>query len=107
MGRYAMIKREFDFLTRLYGFKIGLSQKYGAYYYIEWINSNICIMVLYDERIENPVIIRIYDADSLGTIYDAIEYQNEFSLKSGSPHEKIHYASEWLKKSIADKVIGI
>lgn len=105
MGRYAMIKKEFEFLIRLYGFKICLKQKHGAYYYIEWTNTNISIMVLYDERDEDSVRIRIYDADSLGTVYDAVEYKNEFAVHSGSPRKRIHCASEWLKNAIADKIV--
>lgn len=84
-----------------------MKQKHGAYYYIEWTNSNINIMVLYDERIEDPVKIRIYGADSLGAVFDAVEYKNEFVLKTGSPRERIHYASEWLRNAIAEKIIMI
>lgn len=105
MGRYTMLKKEFEFLTRVYGFEICLKQKHGAYYFIEWTNRNISIMVLYDERVEDPVTIRIYDADSLGTVYDAVEYRNEFAQRSGTPREKIRHAAEWLKTSIADKII--
>ncbi len=105
MGRYAMLKKGFAFLTREYGFEICLKQKHGAYYFIEWTNQNICIMVLYDERVEYPVTIRIYDADSLGTAYDAVEYKNEFAQSMGTPQEKIRRAAEWLKNAIADKSI--
>lgn len=107
MGRYTMIKKEFEFLTRIYGFKICLKQKHGAYYYIEWTNQNISIMVLYDERVDEPVTIRIYDEDSPGTICDAIEYKNEFAQSSGTPRKKIYCAAEWLKNAIADGMIPI
>lgn len=107
MGRYAMIKKEFEFLTRVYGFKIRLKQKHGAYYYIVWTNQNISIMVLYDERVDEPVTIRIYDAYSLGTVYDAVEYKNEFSQSSRKPREKIRCAAEWLKNAIADGIIKV
>ncbi len=105
MGRYTMLKKEFEFLTRAYGFEICLKQKHGAYYYIEWTNRNISIMVLYDERVDDPVTIRIYDADSLGTVYDAVEYKNEFAQSIGTPREKIHRAADWLKNAIANKRI--
>ena len=47
MGRYATLKKEFDFLVKTYGFEICLKQKHGAYYFIEWTNQNISIMALY------------------------------------------------------------
>ena len=96
MGRYAMLKKEFEFLKKVYGFKIFLKQKHGAYYYITWTNSNINIMVIYDEQVENPISIRIYDSDSFG--FDAIEYKDEFEQRIGTPREKIRSAAEWLKK---------
>lgn len=107
MEKYTKIRKKFEFLTTLYGFKISMKQKHGAYYYIEWTNGNINIMVLYDERDKNPVRIRIYDADSLGAVFDAIEYKNEFALKHGSPQEKIQCASDWLKNAITNKIILI
>ena len=100
MGRYSTLKKEFDFLAQMYGFKISLKQKHGAYYFIVWTNSNKNIMVLYDEQIEEPLSIRIYDADSFS--FDAIEYKNEFAKRIGTPREKIRHAAEWLKKAIAD-----
>lgn len=105
MGRYATLKREFEFLAKTYGFEISLKQKHGAYYYIVWANPNKNIMVLYDEQVEDPITIRIFDADSLGTVYDAVEYKNEFEQRSGSPREKIRRAAEWLINAIADKRI--
>lgn len=105
MGRYATLKREFEFLAKTYGFEISLKQKHGAYYYIVWANPNKNIMVLYDEQVEYPITIRIFDADSLGTVYDAVEYKDEFEQRSGSPREKIRRAAEWLSNAIADKRI--
>lgn len=105
MGRYATLKREFELFTKTYGFEISLKQKHGAYYYIAWANPNKNIMVLYDEQVEDPITIRIFDADSLGTVYDAVEYKNEFEQRSGSPREKIRRAAEWLSNAIADKRI--
>ncbi len=105
MRRYATLKKEFEFLVKTYGFEICLKQKHGAYYFIEWTNQNISIMALYDERVEDPITIRIYDADSLGTAYDAVEYKNEFEQRSGSPREKIRRAAEWLSTAIANKHI--
>lgn len=100
MGRYAALKKEFEFLVKEYGFKIRLKQKRGAYYFIIWTNPNKNIMVLYDEQVEKPIRIRVYDADSLG--FDAIEYTNEFDQTSKSPREKIRRAAEWLSTAIAD-----
>ena len=105
LGRYATLKREFEFLAKTYGFEISLKQKHGAYYYIVWANPNKNIMVLYDEQVEDPITIRIFDADSLGTVYDAVEYKNEFEQRSGSPQEKIRRAAEWLSNAIANKRI--
>ena len=105
MGRYATLKREFEFLAKTYGFEISLKQKHGAYYYIVWANPNKNIMVLYDEQVEDPITIRIFDADSLGTVYDAVEYKDEFDQRSGSPQEKIRRAAEWLSNAIADQKI--
>lgn len=59
MGKYAMLKKEFEFLEKVYGFEKVLKQKHGAYYYITWTNSNINIMVIYDEQVEVPISIRI------------------------------------------------
>ena len=105
MGRYATLKKEFEFLAKIYGFEICLKQKHGAYYYIVWTNSNKNIMVLYDEQVEEPLSIRIYDSDSFS--FDAVEYKNEFEQRSGSPREKIRRAAEWLKNAIADKSIVV
>lgn len=105
MGRYATLKREFSFLAKQYGFEIDMKQKHGAYYYIIWKNPNKKIMVLYDDREEEPIGIRVFDADSFS--FDAIEYKNEFEQKSGSPREKIHRAAEWLRNAIVDKRIVV
>ncbi len=107
MGRYATLKKEFGFLASTYGFEISLKQKHGAYYFIEWTNQKINIMVLYDERVEDPITIRIYDADSLGTVYDAVEYKDEFEQRSGTPREKIRRAAEWLGSAIGDNRIKV
>ncbi len=111
VGRYAMIKKEFRFLSEKYGFKIHMKQKRGAYYYIVWTNMHVNIMVLYDEQVdehvENPVRIRVYDADSLGTVYDAVEYQDEFFFDFRSPRERIRSASDWLKISIINGIVEI
>ena len=103
MGRYATLKKEFKFLAKTYGFEISLKQKHGAYYYIVWTNPNKNIMVLYDEQVEDPLSIRIYDSDSFS--FDAVEYRNEFTQKNGTPREKIRRAAEWLNNAIADKRI--
>ena len=103
MGRYATLKKEFEFLAKTYGFEISLKQKHGAYYYIVWSNPNKNIMVLYDEQVEAPISIRVYDSDSFS--FDAVEYKNEFEQSSGSPREKIRRAAEWLSNAIANKHI--
>lgn len=102
-----MIKNEFDFLAELYGFEIYFVQKSGSYCFVAWTNAKIKIKVLYDATDKNPVSILTYDAESLGTIYDITEYKDEFITDARKSREKIHCAAEWLKKSIADKVIGI
>ena len=105
MGRYAVLKKEFEFLAKTYGFEIGSKQKRGAYYYIVWANPNKNIMVLYDEQVEAPISIRVYDSDSFS--FDAVEYKNEFEQGIGSPREKIRRAAEWLNNAIANKHIII
>ncbi len=105
MGRYATLKKEFEFLAKTYGFEISLKQKHGAYYFIEWTNQNISIMVLYDEQVDAPISIRVYDSDSFS--FDAVEYKNEFEQRSGSPREKIRRAAGWLSNAIANKHIII
>ena len=106
MGKYAIIKKEFKFLETSYGFKIFMKQKSGAYYYIGWTNSDVDIIIFYDEQVnvqsENPVKICIFAVDMLG-----VEYSDEFSIKYASPKEKIHYAAEWLKSAIMNKNIKI
>ncbi len=103
MGRYSTLKKEFEFLAKIYGFRIYLKQKHGAYYYIIWTNSNKNIMVIYDEQVEFPITIRVYDADSFG--FDAMEFKKEFAQKNGTPQQKIHHAAEWLKDAIEGKAI--
>ena len=103
MGRYATLKKEFNFLVKTYEFKISLKQKHGAYYYIIWANPNKNIMVIYDEQVEAPVSIRVYDSNSFS--FDAVEYRNEFEQRNGSPREKIRCAAEWLRNAIANKSI--
>lgn len=105
MGRYATLKKEFGFLAKTYGFEISLKQKHGAYYYIVWTNPNKNIMVLYNEQVEVPISIRVYDSDSFS--FDAIEYKNEFDQRSGSPREKIRRAAKWLNNAIVDKHIMV
>ena len=112
MCRYATLKKEFEFLAKTYGFQIRLKQKHGAYYYIVWTSPNKNIMVLYDdridERIESPVWIRIYDANSLGTAYDDVdEFRSEFTIQDGSPKERIRCAAKWLRKAIENKTVLI
>ena len=105
MGKYATLKNEFEFLAKLYGFEISLKQKRGAYYYIVWTNPNKNIMILYDEQVEVPISIRVYDSDSFS--FDAIEYKNEFDQQRGSPKKKIRRAAEWLNTAIKNKLISI
>ena len=107
MSIFSIIKKEFEFLTNVYNFKIYDKQKYGAYYYISWTNSKISIKVLYDCREEDPVSIFVYDADSLGTIYDVDEYTTEFIVKSGTSRERVHSAAVWLNNAISDKTIVV
>lgn len=105
MGRYATLKKEFGFLANTYGFEIDMKQKHGAYYFIIWANPNKKIMVIYDEQVETPISIRVYDADSFS--FDAVEYKNEFDQSHGSPRERIHCAAEWLSNAIANKLITV
>lgn len=105
MGIYRMIKKEFEFLARLYGFEIDMKQKHGSYYFIQWTHQNISIKVLYDVTVKEPITIFLYDADVPGTIFDAIEYKNEFEQSSGKPREQICRAAEWLKNAIENKTI--
>lgn len=112
MSKYSTIKKEFSFLVSEYGFEIYMKQKSGAYYFLTWKNDKKKIMVLYDDRIdkriESPLRIRIYDADSLGTFYDEVEeFKNEFFIKSGSYKERIHCAAEWLKNAIENKTVKL
>lgn len=106
MGKYAVLKKEFEFLARDYGFEINMTQKHGAYYFIIWANPNKKIMVIYDEQVnEKPISIRVYDADSFS--FDAIEYKDEFDQSCGTPREKIHRAAVWLGSAIADRSITV
>ena len=107
MGIYSIIKREFAFLEKQYGFTIDLQQKHGSYYFIVWKNERIAIKPLYDLVDKPHMRILTYDADSLGTAYDVTEYWEEFALGSGTPHERIHLAAEWLAKAIIEGRIGI
>ena len=106
------MKREFAFLETAYGFQQYMKQRSGSYYYSAWTNEHKKIKVLYDdtvdEKIESPIWIRVYDADSLGTAYDDVdEYRSEFYMVSGSPKERIQCAAAWLKKAIEDKIVKI
>ena len=106
MGKYNIIKREFAFLTRLYGFEICSKQKHGSYYFALFTNANVKIMVLYDVKEDNlPISIRIYDANSFS--FNAVEYKSDFAQNTGSPQKRIHYAAEWLKNAITNGIIRI
>ena len=112
MRRYRILKRELAFLETMYGFKPYMRQKSGSYYFIAYTNEKRDVMVLYDdtvnEKIESPIWIRMYDADSLGTSYDDVDvYRSEFYIASGSSKERIQCAAAWLKKAIEDKVVKI
>jgi hypothetical protein len=105
MGRFATLKKEFEFLAKRYGFVIRFIQKHGAYYYIVWTNSSKNIMVLYDEQVEVPLSIRIYDSNSFGI--DAVEYKREFAEGGKTPREKIRCAAKWLRHAIEDGFIMV
>lgn len=112
MWLYYSIKKSFAFLETSYGFHEYMRQKHGAYYFASWTNGKKNIMVLFDcqtdETIDNPVWIRIYDADCYGTAYDVVdEFRNEFMLQHGSPRRRIHSAAEWLKKAIEEGMVII
>lgn len=108
MGIYSIIKKEFKFLTNEYGFQKCDSQKRGTYFYIDFTNSNVNIKILYNLcNKERPVSIFIYDANSLGTIYDVDEHTEEFVVKNGTPQERLHCSSEWLNSAIADGKIVV
>lgn len=40
-------------------------------------------MVRYDEQVETPISIRVYDSDSFS--FDAVEYKNQFEQRCGLP----------------------
>jgi len=108
--KYYCIKKAFAYLESEYGFYRCMKQVHGAYYYIAWANEKKKIKVLYDDRIdekiESPVWIRIYDADSLGTQYDDVdEYRSEFYISSGSPKERIYRAAKWLRIAIENQIV--
>ncbi len=107
MGIYRMIKKEFDFLSTVYGFEIEGGQKYGSYYYITWKKTKIAIHVLYDLQEENRARIDIYDEDAPGTICDMTTYQDELITTARKDRDKIHYAAEWFKRAIENKTIVI
>lgn len=97
---YLWIKKYFSFLHNTYGFKICDRQTCGAYYYIVWTNKNISFKIIFDEREHDPISILMYDASSLGTIYDVIEYRHELICGSKERRTKIVFAAEWLQNSI-------
>mgnify|MGYP004431883305 FL=1 len=110
MTKYYYIKKAFAYLESEYGFHRYMKQVHGAYYYIAWTNGKKDIMVLYDDRIdekiESPVWIRIFDADSFGTQYDDVdEYRSEFYILSGSPKERIYRAAKWLREAIENQIV--
>ena len=100
LGIYRTIRKQFDFLEKRYGFVNTFNQKHGSYFYAVWSNSKKNIMVLYDAIDEEPISIRIYDADSFS--FDAEEYKNGFDQKTGKPCQKIKRAAVWLKNAIED-----
>ena len=97
---FLILKKEFSFLKSMYGFKLYDYQSKGSYYYTTWTNHRVKIKILYDCGAHYPVKIFIYDADSLGTIYDVTEYFTEFVVKFGTPRKRLLCAAEWLKKAI-------
>lgn len=111
MRKYPVIKREFSFLESEYGFREYMKQERGSYYFSSFTNGKKDIMILYDDaahsQVENPVWIRVFDADSLGTYADGEEFRSEFFIPSGSPQERIHCAALWLRKAIKNKTVSI
>lgn len=106
MGTYNIIKKEFDFLSKQYGFKICSREPGGSFHYIVWCNSKICIKVFYDDTDnDTPICISMYDVNSVGI--DADEYTNEFALSTGKARERIHHAAKWLKNAIDNKIIKV
>ena len=83
MGIYRIIRRQFAYLEKSYGFVNVLNQRHGSYYYAVWSNYQKNIMVLYNELDDEPVSIRIYDAGSFS--FYAEEYKQEFEQKIGKP----------------------
>lgn len=108
--KYYCIKKAFEYLESKYGFHRYMKQIHGAYCYIAWTNVKKDIMVLYDDRtdekIESPVWIRIFDANSFGTAYDDVdEYRSDFFGFSGSPKERIYCAAKWLREAIENQIV--
>lgn len=89
---YFKIRKCFKFLEE-YGYKIEYKSIFG-YIQVSYINEKKRIKILGG----NEVKILISSAQSLGTIYDVMEYSGCFSKNKGK--NEIHNASEWLKKYI-------
>lgn len=107
MGIFSLINKQFDFLNKKYSFIVDSKQKYGSYYYICWSNTKVKIKIVYDMQGKESIKIFVYDANSLGTIYDVDEYADEFVVDEGSAFDKICCASKWLKDAISRGIISI
>lgn len=107
MKEFRIIKKEFDFLIKEYGFRTVLLQKSGTYCFVDWTNSIINIKVMYDLTDDKPVSILTYDANSLGTVADVTIYQENLFNSALTPTENIHCAAEWLKSAIIKNDIVI
>ena len=103
LGIYRIIRRQFSYLEKSYGFVNVLNQRHGSYYYAVWSNYQKNIMVLYNELDDEPVSIRIYDAGSFS--FYAEEYKQEFEQKIGKPCQKINRAALWLRKAIENNLL--
>ena len=94
MGIYRIIRRQFAYLEKSYGFVNVLNQRHGSYYYAVWSNYQKNIMVLYNELDDEPVSIRIYDRMMLRSRILAGKYDSFISTR-GFIEAEAHEHSEF------------
>ena len=101
--RFKEIKREFSFLITEYAFRYDSQFRYGTgpFFEVTWTNGRTKVEVCCNEDKENPVWIRVFEADSLWGLEHAKEYRNEFSTPADTVSDCLHNAAKWIKENIA------
>ena len=97
---YFILKKYFKFLIDEFNYKVTDKTRFGKIS-INYTNGETSINL--SLTTEDDILIYIYDAAYLGSIFDGIKYVDEFKTE-GSCSKKARMAADWLKKQLQNGV---